>query len=318
MLFTWLKFGLAAAAVFWGGKHLTLLSNELAETLGLSKGWVGLAVLAMITSLPEMATSGAAAVMGNADVAIGNLLGSNTFNLTFVGILTLIAQPACLWHLLGYEQVLNGGWLILLTLLVLLGLTVPLAVGGISLVSILILVVSLTGMHKICSYHQQQERKHTHRSEAGKKSLYLRLSLFAGLVLAAGVVVAGSAGEIALATGLSNTFVGSVFAAVVTSLPEATVSYHALQLGEMDMAIGNLLGSNLINTTLLLPAELLYSEGSIFAAASAAHLFTCLILLLLTGIVLFSMHYALPKSAWAKFSPWLMSIIYLNYLWFLG
>ncbi len=317
MLYIWLKFALAALVVFFGGKHLTRLSSDLAETLGLTKGWVGLVVLALITSLPEAATSGAAAVMGNPDVSIGNILGSNTFNLTFIGVLALI-QPVCLWQSAGYEQVLNAGWFIVLTLLVVCGFLFPVAWGGISLISILILMISLLAMRKIYAYHQDQERTHTPYSDEQKKSLYLKLFLSAASVIAAGVIVAGSAEEIAGVSGLSHTFVGSFFAAVVTSMPEATVSIHALKMGEVDMAIGNLLGSNLLNTTLLFLAEIFFVKGSIFAFASKSHLLTCAAILLLSGITLYSIRYSTPKSAWRKLSPWLMGAIYLTYLYFLA
>lgn len=319
MLLTWLKFCFAAAAIFWGGKQLTVISNELAETLGLTKGWVGLILLALITSLPEAATSGAASAMGNPDIAIGNLLGSNTFNLAFIGILVLFAQSKSsnLWKLLGYEQQLNGGWFIFLTLAVVFGFTFPIAFGGISLASIVIFIAYFVGMHKIYKYHQGQETEHI-PNDSNKTVLYLKLLLLAVLVVGSGVIVARSAEEIAAATGLSNSFVGSFFAAIVTSLPETTVSYHALRIGEMDMAIGNLLGSNLFNTGLLFLAEVFFYKGSIFAFASSEHIFTCVTILVLAGIILFSIRFSQTESRWTKFSPWLMNLIYLNYLWFLA
>ncbi len=94
------------------------------------------------------------------------------------------------------------------------------------------------------------------------------------------------AAELATALGVSSSFVGTVMMAVVTTLPEMAVTLSALRLGALDMAIGNLLGSNLFNVMILAVDDVFYVRGPLLASVSAVHAGTAVTALVMTGLVI--------------------------------
>ncbi len=97
-------------------------------------------------------------------------------------------------------------------------------------------------------------------------------------------------------TGLGRSFVGSIFIAMTTSLPELVISISALRIGAADMAIANLLGSNLFNMVILAIDDLAYPDGPLFSAVSRNHAITGTIAVVMTGIVVVSLMYRLEKK----------------------
>jgi len=99
---TWalfVEFALAAAIVIFAGSRLTKLADELADRLNIASGWIGLILLATVTSLPELITGGTATAIGNVDLAFGGIFGSCSFNVTLIVLLNA---------LLGGGSVLRG------------------------------------------------------------------------------------------------------------------------------------------------------------------------------------------------------------------
>jgi cation:H+ antiporter len=119
---------------------------------------------------------------------------------------------------------------------------------------------------------------------------------FSAIIIAGGVIASYSGRDIAQITGLSHTFVGTFLLAVVTSLPEVAVSVGALRLGEVDMALGNLLGSNVFNVSLIFLVDAVYHRGAIFASASTSHILTAIEFLMLSSITLIALSYRVPRK----------------------
>ena len=115
---------------------------------------------------------------------------------------------------------------------------------------------------------------------------YLYFTISAAFVVGAGIWLAFIGEDIAEATGWKESFVGSFFIAFTTSLPELVVSIAAMRLGALDMCLGNIIGSNLFNMTIIGVDDLFYRQGPILAAVSNSHAFTGLIVLLMTGVVI--------------------------------
>lgn len=105
-------------------------------------------------------------------------------------------------------------------------------------------------------------------------------------VVAAAMWLAKSADTIALVTGLGRTFVGSIFLAIVTSLPEMVVSLAAMRLGALDLAIGNIFGSNMVNMFIVFICGLFSKNGPILAHVTPTHMFTAALSILLTHIAI--------------------------------
>jgi cation:H+ antiporter len=139
--------------------------------------------------------------------------------------------------------------------------------------------------------HEQAQRRAAEPSlppavPAFVRQEWRRFGLAAALVLAAGSWLPEVADGLAQALGLSRSFVGTVFMALVTTLPEMAVTVAALRLGALDMAIGNLLGSNLFNVVILAFDDLAYARGPLLADVAPVHAGTAATALVMTGLVL--------------------------------
>jgi len=125
----------------------------------------------------------------------------------------------------------------------------------------------------------------------------------------AGPQLAEAAGEIAEHSGLGGTFVGTTFVAFCTSLPELVASLAALRLGSLDLAIGNVFGSNTFNMILLVPLDA-FHPGSLFAAVSPAHVISCLAAILVTTVALMGQLYQVePRRRLIEPDAWLMLLL---------
>ena len=118
------------------------------------------------------------------------------------------------------------------------------------------------------------------------KRAYFRFALAAVFVIGAGTWLAFIGRDIAEATGWGESFVGSLFIAITTSLPEISVSFAALQLGAVDMCVADIIGSNMFNMTIIGVDDLFYRDGPVLAAVSESHAYTGLIVLAMTCIVM--------------------------------
>ena len=123
-------------------------------------------------------------------------------------------------------------------------------------------------------------------SRLTSRQAWWRFGASALVVLVAGSWLPHVADQLAQATGLSRSFMGTVFMAIVTTLPEMAVTFAALRLGALDMAIGNLLGSNLFNVTILAVDDLFYRRGSLLADAAPVHASTAVTAVVMSGLVM--------------------------------
>ena len=114
-------------------------------------------------------------------------------------------------------------------------------------------------------------------------------------------------------TGMGSTFVGTIFLAISTSLPEIAVSAFALKLGAIDMAIGNLFGTNVFNMVIIFIDDLFYLKGPILANVSQNHIVTALLAIILSSIAIVGLIFRFDKKAFGKLS-WDALAIILGYL----
>jgi cation:H+ antiporter len=135
--------------------------------------------------------------------------------------------------------------------------------------------------------YQEAESRALRYENISTKRAYIGLTIASLAIVGSGIWLAIIGDELATATGWGATFVGSLFLAATTSLPELVVSITALRLGAIDMAIANILGSNMLNMGIVIASvDLFYRHGSIFSASSTGHVFTAAIAVLMTLIVI--------------------------------
>lgn len=299
-----LQFVLCAALIARAGYVLSESADTLADAHGWGRGWVGLALLATVTSLPELASGISAVTLVDApNLAVGNALGACVFNLFFLVIVDALQPRQPIYHHASPSHLLSAAFGVVLLGLAALGLLAGAAtpvVLNLGLVSPLLLALYLLALRSVYG-HDQAMRAAMAAEAAGDaaeaaaegappgevvRRAWRRFVISALVVLAAGSWLPEVADQLATAFGLSRSFVGTVFMAIVTTLPEMAVTFGALRLGALDMAIGNLLGSNLFNVTILAVDDLFYTRGPLLADAAPVHAGTAVTAIVMTGLVM--------------------------------
>lgn len=235
--------------ILWKAAELLVAGAVgLAQRLGVSPLVIGLTVVAMGTSAPEVAASIAAAARGAGDMAIGNVYGSNIANLALVGGLCALIRPirVQLRTLRREIPVMILVALLLWPVLHNLYLSRPEGLALLSVFAALILLTVYTARKE--SADVKQKTRYEIR-DAKKNVLFVVIGL-AGLALGADMAVRGAVfvGE---RIGLSQAVIGLTIIAIGTSLPELVTSLVAAVKGQHDISIGNLVGSNVFNTLLV-------------------------------------------------------------------
>lgn len=294
MLWLWLQFLLCAALIARAGFVLSAAADQLAQAHGWGRGWVGLALLATVTSLPELAAGVSAVTLVDApNLAVGHVLGACVVNLMFLGVVDALQRRQPLYRHASATHLLSAAFGVVMLGLVALGLVagarVP-AVLNLGPATPLLLGLYLLALRSV----QAHERAAAAvgpvpvqaLAPAERRRMWQRFTLAALVVLAAGSWLPEAADRLATGMGWSRSFVGTVFMSVVTTLPEMAVTLGALRIGALDMAIGNLLGSNLFNVTILAVDDVFYVRGPLLAIAAPVHAGTALTAMVMTGLVM--------------------------------
>ncbi|WP_054743919.1 calcium/sodium antiporter [Cellulosilyticum ruminicola] len=230
-------------------------SSSIAQIFHIPTLIIGLTIVAFGTSAPEAAVSITAALKGQNDIAMGNVIGSNIFNtLVVVGGCAIITPFAVEDSVL--KQDFPFSILITVALLFLgsdsfLNNGVPNVISrGDGLTLLLFFIVFIYNMIQAALKNKHQEEDVKPKYSLGK-GILIALGGIVGIVLG-GELVVDSASKIAISFGLSETLVGLTIVAIGTSLPELVTSLVASKKGKSDIAIGNVVGSNIFNILLVL------------------------------------------------------------------
>lgn len=222
-------------------------TSGIARKLGIPQLVVGLTIVAMGTSAPETAVSVTAALKENADIAVGNVLGSNILNILIIlGITAVITSVAIQKSTLVVEM----PYMILITIvLIVMGMND----GKVSRVEGVILWI-LFMIYLVYLFILAKKGKAEEDTEVEKSTWKLLISaVIGGVVVVWGSnVTVDSATEIAKIIGMSERFIGLTIVALGTSLPELVTSVTAAKKGNADIAIGNIVGSNIFNILFVL------------------------------------------------------------------
>lgn len=293
----WLQFGICASLIGYAGTKLAHYGDVIASKTGWSGSWVGLILLATVTSLPELSTGvSSVALAGAPNIAVGDVLGSCMFNLSILAIADLLFRSDSLYRSASQGHILSAGFGVVLIGFVGLGLLLadkakPLAIGHVGIFAVLSAMLYLIAVRAVFSYEAAHLQKSTKKLIDRYEQLSLRQAclgygLAAGVVVSAGIWLPFIATRLADMMGWHKTFVGTLFVAVATSLPELAVTISALRLGALDMAIANVLGSNLFNILVLAIDDLFFISGPILSHVSPVHVVTAFSAVIMSGIVI--------------------------------
>lgn len=290
----WLQFFACLAAILFAGTRLAKYADVIAEKSKLGRIWIGLALVAMITAMPEMATGiSAATLVDSPDLAMGTLIGSCCFNLALLAVLDVAnrKRPVLAGMSSRHLPGVRWGFLLLLiagTTLFLAPRLPTLIVGWISLGSLLLVAAYVYAIRRILR-GERNEGPPEPGLVSHYGSLTLRGALFrflgaAALVVGAGIWLSLVGDQIAVVTGWGSSFVGNLLLAAATSAPELVVCVSAVRMGFRDIAIADILGANMLDTGMLGLVDAIYSRGSLFAGASQVNLAVIICAALMVGI----------------------------------
>lgn len=273
-LITALLFTAGLGALVLGAELLVRGASRLSAAVGISPLVIGLTVVAFGTSTPELVVSVRAALSGQADIALGNVVGSNIFNVLFIlGLSALITPLVVSQQLVRLDVPIMIG---VSVLLLILGLDGRLArLDGILLFSGIVAYTLFAiresrreGAEVIAEYATE------YRGTAARGARRI-LAQVACILIGLGLLVIGARwlvdGAVALAKALdvSELVIGLTIVAAGTSLPEVATSILAALRGERDIAVGNVVGSNIYNILAILGLSAILTPGGITVAPAA-------------------------------------------------
>lgn len=295
-----------------GADWLVSGASSMAHKWGISSIVIGLTVVSFGTSAPELLVSLLSAARGSTDLAIGNIIGSNTANILLILGITALICPLVVKKNTAYKEI---PFAVLAGILIVLfgndsffdgaGLNAITRTDGFALVVLFIIFLYYTyGISKT------KAGKHEHIEEYGwKKSLGLFTIGIAGLSLGGDLIVR-NATSLATLAGISERVIGLTIVAIGTSLPELATTVVAALKKRVDMAIGNIIGSNIFNVFWILGLTSIIKPIPFNAGINIDALFSAFAILLLFVIVV------LGKHEIKKWHGILFLLLYIGYLGF--
>jgi len=304
----WLEFLTCSALIVLSGYKLSRYGDIIAEKSGMGRTWIGVVLMASVTSLPELVTGISSVTFAGApDIAIGDVLGSCVFNMVILAVLDGLYRPMPISTRAHYGHVLSAGFGILLLSAVAGGLFLGgrlAAFGWIGLYTLLIALIYFVAMRLVYNFEKRQIaaylKEKTEQLKYGDISLKTAVTKYvlnALIVIGAAIFLPGIGQGIAVQTGLGQSFVGNIFIAITTSLPEVVVCVSALKIDAVDLAIGNLFGSNIFNIFILALDDLFFVPGPLFSFASSGQMISALSAIVMTTIAVISLTYRAEKKA---------------------
>ena len=277
---------------------------------------IGLTIVAFGTSAPEAAVSIIAGINGSNDIAVGNVIGSNMFNLLVVIGVSAVITPIAI-----QKQIVAKDYpfmLLITAAFAVMSYDVFFGNGQTDVISrneavILLMFLGIFLFYLISSALQMRKENMENASEDDEKpkfgigiSILLTIGGLAGIVIG-GQLVVDNAEKIALGFGMSQTLVGLTIVALGTSLPELVTSVVAARKGESDLAVGNVVGSNVFNILFVLPASAVISPMNINSQSLTD-------LLILIGVSVLGYIFCATKKQVGRIEGAVLIAIYAAYL----
>lgn len=328
----WLGFIVCTSVIVYAGSRLARYGDIIAEKTGLGRTWIGVALMATVTSLPELSTGISSVTYADVpNIAVGDVLGSCVFNMLIISFLDAIHRPIPISSKAHHGHVLSAGFGILLLCIVSISLFLGDRIssfGWIGAYSLLFVVIYFIAIRLVYFYEKKQISAFMRKVavELKYEGIPMKTAIFNYSINAIFVVVAAmflpKIGEgIAETTGLGQTFVGNIFIALSTSLPEVVVSAAAVKIGAIDLAIGNLFGSNIFNILILAIDDIFFIKGPILSFVNPNHIISALSAMVMTTIAIIGLTYRAEKKklllAWDSIGIVLVYVVNIMLLYML-
>lgn len=288
-----ITFVVNAVIVVAAGTGLARSGDTIAKRTGLGGAWVGSVLVALATSLPEIATDIAAIRLGAIDLAAGDLFGSSMANMLILALVSLTPAGRPIFRHASPTHALYAALAITMTCIAAAAILVRprfmvFALGAGSFALLATYLVGSRLAFRISHAGQGNGDAPRPVTAAGTARLRRAITTFVAAALVITVVapqLARSAQSIAVLSGLGSTFIGTWLMGSSTSLSELATSAAAVRIGAFDLAVGNLLGSNALNMTIFALLDAAYWEAPLLSVVSPVHVLTALVAIALMGVV---------------------------------
>lgn len=299
-------FSVCVIAILYAGSRLSYYGDMLADVMGWGKMWMGMILMAGVTSLPELVTGvSSIQLVDSPGMAVGNVVGSCTFNILIISLLD-VAFPRRLP--VTYEaqsgHIIAAAFGVVLLCIVAMSIVQPGLMGSVGWVgvdSLLFIVIYFFAIRAVYNYEKRPKKDvpptHEEQQQKTYSKTYIisRYLFFALLVVVAAIFLPYYGEVVAEGAGISEGIFGAVFLAFSTSLPEIVVSIMSVRRGSVDMAVGNVLGSNVFNIFVLAINDFVYTKGPLLESIDTTLLVPTIGTILITTIGIIGLMY---KSKW--------------------
>lgn len=306
-------FAAAAAAVWFAGTRLSGYADAISTRTGIGKAFTGMLLLGGITSLPEVAAVSTSAAVGNAPLAVNNLLGTASINLILLAVADILYGRTALTAVAATPATLMQG---VLSMLLAAAVAVIATVGDVAILGVgagstmlalgcaaaLWIASDFESRHVWEAVREDGERQARRRAADGEaaagpprgtgrsqwpmRKLVGATALAALVILVGGFFLSASADAIAARTGIGSSMIGFVLVGLSTSLPEISSITAAVRIRQYDMAVGDIFGTNLFNIALIFLADAVYGGEPVLSVSGAFEVVGAILPVLLTGIFL--------------------------------
>jgi cation:H+ antiporter len=283
-------FVVAGALVWLAGMRISAYADELARQTGIGRAFIGALLLGGITSLPEGVTTITASAIGNASLAVNNLFGGVAMQVAVLAAADVVHRQVIGRQAKDGTAQVQAALLVLLLAVAAAGIIVgDILLIGVGLWTTGLLAVTITAFFLI---HRAGAKRATGAPEAERRAdtpvggLVTRIVVAAIVIVLAGIVLAKTGDTLADQTGLGSQFVGAVFVAIATSLPEVSTTLGALRVGAYTMAFANIFGANLLDLSILFLADVVYVGEPVLNLVGGFSAFAALLATALTAVFL--------------------------------
>ena len=309
-------FAASACVIGWAGTKLAKTADQLADVTGIGEALVGAVLLGALTSLSGLIVSVSSAYQGHPDLAMSNAVGGIAAQIFFLAIADVTYRKANLEHAsASFANIMQAVLLMaLIAFLLVVFAMPPVTVFHFHPASLLLILAYLLGIRMIsrAGANPMWRYKDTEQTVADKPNddnmnnhtiagVLGRFVLLAALVAVGGYTIAQAGIVIAGSTELSETFVGSLFTAVSTSLPELIVSISAVRNNALTLAVSNIIGGNTFDVITVAFIDLAYLDGSLLHAVNEPIFLLALTMLMTAVVTLGLLHrekYGIGRIGW--------------------
>lgn len=319
------SFIIATLVIVVTGSRLSKYGDLMADMLGWGKMFMGIILMSSVTSMPELISGiSAVTILDAPDLAVGDIVGSCAFNILIISIMDMFynhKKPLTTDAQTGHVIAASFG--IIMLIMLALAILMPdifgaiIWMGGFSLLFLVLYFIAIRVVFLYDKKKNHHQVKFNNDETITLKHVILKFTFNAFILMGTAILLPYFGKNIAEASGLGQSFFGTLFMAASTSLPEVVVSIAAIRLGTIDLAIGNVFGSNIFNIAILALDDILYTKGPIFLFTSPNHIIPVLGTIIITAIGIIGIVFKAKKKWKLAIDTSLILVVYALMMGFL-